>query len=311
MAEGTNSTESTLQWIRACSLVVADSSGKGLELGDFRIIFATHKGDIETPNSAEIRIYNLAEQTVSRMRKEFTRVVLQAGYQGNMGVIFSGSIRQARTGRESGTDTWLELIAADGDRAYNFATVNTTLAAGSRPSDRVRALIDTMGGKDAEAGDMVGIDAAGNALPRGKVQYGMTRKYMRAEADNTDTTWSIQDGRVQMVPRKGCLPGEAVVLTHETGLVGTPEQTDQGITCRCLINPRLRICGRIQLANQSIQRAKTDLKQVATMRPKIAADGLYRVIKIEYFGDTRGADWYADITCIGMDDTASIPLDMI
>ena len=62
---------------------------------------------------------------------------------------------------------------------------------------------------------------AGPALPRGKVMYGMARKYMRDTAKQTGTSWSIQDGKVQMVPVRGYLPGEAVVLTAETGLVGT------------------------------------------------------------------------------------------
>lgn len=304
-----NSAEQNLQWLRACSLVVAGAGGQGLQLGDLRVTFQTRKGDVETPNSAEIRIYNLAPATASRMKREFTRVVLQAGYQNNLGIIFDGNIRQRRQGRENGTDTWLELIAADGDQAYNWAVVNTTLAAGSTPADRVQVCQQAFEAKGVGAGYRP--ELGNTTLPRGKVMYGMARKFMRETADTTGCSWSIQDGTMIMVPYTAYLPGEAVVLTHETGLVGTPEQTNEGIKVRCLLNPRLRINGRIKLNNTSIQAAKTDLKMSAQRPPKMDTDGFYRIIKCEFCGDTRGNDWYADMVCIGLDDTANMPLDMI
>ena len=156
------------------------------------------------------------------------------------------------------------------------------------------------------------LQAAGvNALPRGKVMYGMARKFMRSEARNTTCSWSIQDGQMVMVEDKGVLPGEAIVLTHETGLVGTPEQTNEGVKVRCLINPQLKINGQIKLDNKSIQEAKTDLKSSSQRPPKLDNDGLYRILKVEFQGDTRGTDWYADMICVGMDGTSSTPLDKV
>jgi len=296
------------QWLRDLSLVVADQSGQGLELSGLRIVFATHKGDTETPNSAEIKIFNLSEATESRMQREFTRVVLQAGYQGSIGVIFDGNIRQFRKGRD-GVDSYMELIAADGDRAYNFAMVNTTRAAGSKPADRVGACQKEFQTKGVQGSTLP--DLGGNALPRAKVMYGPAKQFMRNEAENTDCSWSFQDGALTMCKKSGYLPGEAVVLTHETGLVGTPEQTNEGIKVRCLLNARLRVNGRIKLNNASIQQAKTDLKAAATRPPSMDRDGFYRIIKVEFAGDTRGQDWYADMVCIGLDDTLHLPLDMV
>ena len=305
-----NLSEEGLQWSRVCSLVVADKEGQGVNLGELRVTFATKKGDYETPNSAEIKVYNLSEATMSKMRKEFTRVVLQAGYQSNYGIIFDGNIRGTRIGRDNGTDTWLEIVAADADRAYNFATVNTTLAAGSTPADRVKACQQSFASKGAGEASHVP-DLGSTMLPRGKVMYGMARKFMRTEATSADCSWSFQDGKLQLVKTTGYLPGEAVVLTHETGLIGTPEQTNEGIKVRCLLNPRLRIGGRIKLDNKSIQKAKTELKIVAQRPPKIDHDGFYRILKVEFTGDTRGNDWYADMICIGIDDTSRLPLDQL
>lgn len=303
-----NQHEEGRQWLRACALIVGPDSGEGLDLSALRITFATKKGDVETPNSAEINVYNLSDDTAARIRREFMQVYLSAGYEGNTGTIFRGNIRQVRLWRENGVDTVLAILAADGDRAYNFATVNTTLAAGSKPADRVRVCQGSMEAKGTKAG--YAPDLGGQPLPRGKVMYGMARQYMRDEARDTGTDWSIQDGKVQMVPRRGYLPGEAVVLTHETGLVGSPEQTQDGISVRCLLNPRLRVGGRIRLNNASVKTMQTPLKLAAGQQAaRLDADGFYRIIKVEFRGDTRGNDWYADLVCIGIDDTARLPLD--
>lgn len=305
-----NEEEQDRQWLRVCNLVVGgNAAGDGLDLGALRVKFATKKGDTETPNTAEIVVFNLSEETVNKIKGEFTRVILQAGYQNNAGIIFDGQIRQTRTGREGGVTTFLEITAADGDRAYNFATVNQTLAAGATPAHQIKVCNDAFASKGAGAGH-VPADLGGQPLPRGKVMYGMARKYMRDAANNTDSSWSIQDGKVQLVKATGYLPSEAVVLTHETGLVGTPEQTNEGIKVRCLLNPRLKIGGRIKLDNKSIQAAKTDLKAGAGNKAaKMDRDGFYRILKVEFTGDTHGNDWYADMICIGLDDTSKLPLD--
>lgn len=303
MSQAANEHEEGRFWMRDCKLVVGKDSGEGLDLSNLRITFQTKKGDAETPNSAEISVYNLSDETALKVRREFTQVFLSAGYVNNMGLIFQGNIRQVRIWRENGVDKVMSILAADGDRAYNFATVNRTLAAGSRPADRVGVCQDSFRAKGA--GEAYAPDPGGEALPRGKVMYGMARKYMRDEARDTGCEWSFQDGRMQLVPRDGYLPGEAVVLTHETGLVGSPEQTQDGVSLKALLNPRLKVGGRVKLDNASIKEAQTQIGKASGEKPPaLDADGFYRIIKIEYKGDTRGNDWYADMVCIGLDATS-------
>jgi hypothetical protein len=292
-------------YLRRCSLIVGGSGGSGLELGEMRVEFKTHHADYETPNHADIRVYNLSDQTARRMDREFTRVVLQAGYQGNMGLIFGGNIRQIRRGRENGLDSYVDILASDGDRAYNYAVVNKTLAAGSTANDQVATAQEAMAEHDVTAGYTP--DLGGPALPRGRVLYGMARKTMRDVAASTNTTWSIQDGATQLIPLQGHLPGEAVVLTSETGLVGQPEQTNEGIKVRALLNPRFRVGGRIKLDNTSIRKYRTEIKVGAFNKaPRLDDDGLYRILAVDFSGDTRGGDWYADLICVGIDASAPI-----
>lgn len=292
------------QYLRACKLIVATAGGSGLDLSGLHIKFSIKKADAQTPNTAEIRVYNVAETTVARIRKEFSRVVLQAGYEAKLGVIFDGNIKQVRFGRENGTDTYIDIAAGDGDDAYNYAVVNTTLAAGASQRDQINAAASPMSERGVKPG-YIG-ETGETKLARGKVMYGMARDYMRQSAEASDTTWSIQDGKLQFVPNTGVLPNQAVVLNSKTGLVGQPEQTNDGIKARCLLNPMLKIGGKVQINEKDVAQAKladTSKDAQANKPADIAADGFYRLLVVEHSGDTRGNDWYSDLICLDIDAT--------
>ncbi|MCW3543234.1 phage protein [Burkholderia cenocepacia] len=299
---------SVQQFGRKVSLVIGFDSGESLDLSELRIVFRVQRGDLQTPNSARIRVYNVSATTARRARKEFTRVVLQAGYEGNYGIIFDGQIKQVRRGRESQTDTFLDITAADGDSAYNFAVVNTTLAAGSTPADHVAAACSAMNPYGVQQGYLPELPS--NPLPRGKVMFGMARDFMRWTARTTQTVWSIQDGKVVMVPETAYMPGDIPKITSETGMVGLPQQTANGIDVKMLLNPSVKIGRLVWLDNASIQQYEYSLNvgqqaenERIEMQAKLQDDGFYYVMLSEVSGDSRGDEWYTSATCLAADVT--------
>jgi hypothetical protein len=259
-----------------------------------------------TPNVADIRVYNLDEKTALQIRKEFTRVTLQAGYEGNFGVIFQGNIKQVIIGRESATDTFIDIVAGDGDRAYNFAIINATLAKGSTQTDQINAAATAMGPKGVTAGHLG--EQSTQQLPRGKVMYGNARGYLRDVAQNSQSSWSIQDEKITFVKKKSYLPGERVVLTSKTGMIGTPQQTNEGVNVKCLLNPNIKIASRVQIDNASIARFKINLSipnSAANIPAPLTADGVYYVLVVEHTGDTRGIEWYSNLICLNIDVTTN------
>lgn len=317
---------STLQYIRKASLIVGDAFIQGnnpsaavatnaaLDLSALRFRFSVHRGDIETPNTADIRVYNVSETTAKAIEKEFTRVVLQCGYDGNFGIIFDGSIKQVRRGRESQTDTYLDITAADGDSAYNFAVSALSIQAGSTPTDQIGAVLKSMAEYGISQGYAPIFD--NNPLPRGKVIFGMARDQLRTISKNTGTSWSIQDGKLNFVPETAYIPGEVPIITAQTGLIGLPEQTQNGISLKVLLNPNIKIGQVVKLDNASIQRYRYSLainqatqNQFVEQNAKINDDGLYYVMIANHSGDTRGQDWYSDLICLAVD--ASIPQGFI
>lgn len=301
------------QYLRLCSLVLANQSGDALDLSALRIVFAVNKTDGQTPNTANIRVYGLNRDTKNRIEKEFTDVLLQAGYESNFGIVFTGTAKKVIKGTEqNNVDHYLEIQAADGDNAYNFSTVNTTISAGASRRDQIDKIAKVMNGKGVSTGSIELDDT--QKLPRGKVMYGMSRDYMRQSSASGGASWTIQDGVLKVIPKTGVLPGQAVVLNSGSGLIGRPEQTNTGIKFRCLLNPFILVGGAVQIDQKYIQEAQLqeapepkDGKAAKEVdKPaSIEADGFYRVIKLSYTGDTRGNDWYCEGEALDIDATVS------
>lgn len=294
------------QYLRKLTLIVSNNDLNGIDLSALEIKFTVKRSDTMTPNVADIRVYNLEEETARRIKKEFTKVTLQAGYEGNYGVIFQGNIKQVILGRESATDTFIDIVAGDGDRAYNFAVVNSTIAAGATQEDQVNASIKAMQDKGVAAGNIG--DMPPEKLPRGKVMFGNARNYLRDVAQSTDKSWSIQDEKVTFIPKKSYLPGERVVLTSKTGMIGTPQQTNEGVNVKCLLNPLIKIGGRIEINNKSIEQLKINLSipnSPANIPAPLTWDGVYYVLVAEHTGDTRGIPWYTSLICLNIDVTTN------
>lgn len=301
------------QYLRHISLKIGNDT-EALDLSDLRIRFSVRRGDLKTPNSADIRIYNVSDATALRAQKEFERIVLQAGYAGNFGVIFDGTIKQARRGRESQTDTYIDITAADGDSAYCWSVINMSLAAGSTPDDHLQAALQAMESRGITLGEKPNLST--NRLPRGKVMFGMTRDYLDTLGKTQDLSWSFQDGKLTLIPNTAYLPGEAVVVNSATGMVGLPEQTQNGITVKMLLNPSVKIGRRLQIDNKSIQQYRYGLSVMdqpangmMQSSAKLDSDGFYRSIVVNHVGDTRGNEWYTDV--IGLAIDATIPLGLI
>lgn len=305
------------QFGRKATLVVSSGS-LGLDLSEMRFTFQTRNSDVETPNTLHVRIYNLKPQTVQKIGTEYNTITLQAGYErGNFGVIFSGAIKQVATGRENNVDSYVDIWGADGDLWYTDAVVNETLAAGATQQDVIAAILSakTSTGTNIKfAEDATGlISGAGlglvGATSRGRVLWGMARDYARDWANTNGFRWSLQNGEFVVVPITGYRPGEAVVLSSTTGLVGVPEVTDDGVHVRALLNPLIRIGCLVQIAQADINRITMQQQGLSYGSPSTAivttAAGFYRVMQAEFFGDSRGNDWYVDLMCLAVDVTVS------
>lgn len=311
------------QFGRKANLIVSTGT-QGLDLSQFRFTFRTTNSDAQTPNTLYVRVYNLSPQTVAKIGTEFGTVTLQAGYEdGNFGIIFQGSIKQTATGRERNVDSYVDIWAADGDEWANFSVISQSIVAGQTPQQVITAITGAASSNGTppikfadDANGLIAGSAAGTAqaLSRGKVLFGMSRDYARDWANKYGFRWSIQNGKFVLVPITGYRPGEAVVLSSTTGLIGVPEATQDGVRARALLNPLIRIGCLVQIAKSDINQITTQqqgLKYDAAIATVVTAAGFYRVMVAEFSGDTRGQEWYVDLVCLAVDVSAGNPTQSV
>lgn len=290
-------------------LPLGEFARRGLDLSKMQFRFDTQQMDEQSPNACSIRVYNLSDNTMKRIIDGFDGVVLQAGYEnGAFGTVFVGAVKQFRIGRENNVSSYLDILASDGDLGYNFGVIAATIGGGSSMRDAITQAARAMGMPPVtRIPPQLGV---GQQYIRPKVMWGMGRNILRDVARSVDATWSINNGEIQFTPLSGYQPGEAVLLNSKTGLIGLPQLTDDGITARSLLNPKIQVGGLVRLnndeINRTIQQNPKDLRQFNSWSDinhlaKLSADGTYGVFVAEHHGDTRGQEWYSDLICLSVD----------
>lgn len=302
-------------WLRKWRLILTSSGGKAFILQseskgiDFRCSFQTQAQDGPIPETAIITVYNLSDATMKGLVKEFDQVILEAGYQeGRYGIIFNGIVKQYGRGHEENmTESYLRIFAAHSDVSFRFSVSNHTLPANSTTNDRIKAPEkDVELKKEAVLGRQDNSKEPGR-LYRGVVGWGAAVDVLSEEATHANMVWSIQDGKMVLVNSDSYLPGQIIDLNAETGLIGHPEITDNGISVTSLLNPAVRVRGLVRLNNDSINWLgapggspyvywpNTSSMNILDM---LSSDGLYIILVRTHEGDTRGNPWYTHLTCM-------------
>jgi hypothetical protein len=271
-----------------------ENGGQGL-----RIFFETQQKDASTPNVARINIVNLAKSSTQPAFFVGKKVTLSAGYaSGSVFVIFKGEILQARNLRADVTDTVLAILATDGSTPRNYAVVNKTLSAGHTHYDRAMVAAEAMQALGLSLGYIDKDALSKTKFPRGAALHGNAKHLLREIAFATKTSWSIQNGKLQILANDKPLPGGEIVLNSNTGLVGLAVQTIQGIEGQCLLNGNVVPGSVVQIDQKSIQAAEFDPSITGAPNNAqldafgIAADGRYKILVVSHVGDTRGEPFF-------------------
>lgn len=249
----------------------------GIAISNLRVAFEFQKSIDAKPNPGRIRVWNLNRDHMHQiLTGQYDRARLAVGYS-ELRTIFAGDIIKPRVKRE-GLDFIIDLECGDGDIDYQTARVATTLKAGATDTQIVGELAKTMTRTSKGAIDV----PVTRALPRGKVLVGNTRDVLSKVATNNGADWSVQDGELIMLPAGRVLPGELVLLSQETGMIGAPEATDNGLELACLLNPALRVGGMVTV------RSILDY-----------FDGDYKIVNLRSSGDILGGDWTSKLVVVG------------
>jgi hypothetical protein len=291
-----------------------------------RVRFSIKQGTVHSPNNATVRLTNNLRSAAEAFCKNpgsiGQPVTISAGYSGDAGILFKGHVAWPIYGRENPTDTLTTIFCTDGHLATSHATVSKTFPPGSTPKDHLNLAIQSFQKYAVNLGFIgQGVDLSQPVYPRSVTLFGMAKKVVEDIAKSKGATWGIQNLLVNILKPSDSIPG-AYDLNSATGMIGMPTLAPEGVYVRSLINSQLIVDGLVHIDQSAIQgylpqtnpvtgdvlggyNYNTDSKLIA----HIAADGIYRIVKIDVEADSRGQPWYMDMLVLKPGDTTPVSID--
>lgn len=260
-------------------LLKIGNEDESLNYSNLRITFNVTKTISSEPNTGEITIYNLNQNTRNLITtKYYQHVELYICYrEDDFRLIFKGDVISINNS-QSDLDIITHLKCADGFKAYTDKTIVKTLSSGQ--SDIV-VVNEALASFNIQAAT---IDLPRNTiLPRGKVLFCDAREAVSKVAINNRADWSIQDGQLAIIPKNTALRNdEGYIISSATGMIGSPEKNDDGLEVTTLCNPYFKIGGLIRIESQITE-----------------YNGNYKIKSIQHEGDLMGSDWKSKLVCTG------------
>jgi hypothetical protein len=262
-----------------------------------RIVFNITKTIDAEPNKASIQIYNLNQDSRDRIQRKRDVVKLEIAY-GNepLEEIFNGEIRFVDH-RKQNADMMTAIESGDGDTPWSDIHLSETMGArnvGTSVSqvfarlkqifnDEMRnhfgtdpsivadfdAIIDEI--TQEATSDISVIFRKGISL-RG--EFG---KVMDRMCERVGLNFFINNQTMYVLKQTATLNLEPILLTPETGLIGSPRKTeDGGLQVKSLIVPGLLVGREIVVES----------REVSGLRG-------WKITRLNLRGDTEGDDWTA------------------
>ncbi len=230
------------------------------------------------PNSATLTIYNLNEQSRASFQKKGVPVTIIAGYEDNASQIFKGNLDFGENSLK--VPDWITTFqGTDGGEQYRKARINTSFDGPVDVREVATSAAKSMGldlgnlSEKVQAGSKRGL----TEFATGLVMSGKSEKQLSKVLDSMGLTWSIQNGALQVLEPGETLSGKAILLSPETGLIGSPMAGDDGIVkAKALLQAELLPAKEVEIRSRSV-------------------NGFFKIVKSTFIGDTDGPDWFVEI----------------
>lgn len=273
---------------RKVELLIGQRGRTGRLITDLRVAFKVEKSLESNPNAAQIDVYNLNAESRAALEKKETLVRLKVGYGSDVRTLFVGDVAVVTT-RSSGPDVVTTIEAGDGELPFQTSTAHLSFAPGTRVGQILDSLVERFG---LSRGEVKGLNVNDQYI-NGATFSGLVKDHLDTLLGKQGLRWSIQDDQLQILPVNTATSGTAVVLTPETGLIGSPHKrvvvntevtiqgkaTDSGVQVASLLNPSIRPGGLIKVQAKYFE-------------------GVFTVQKVIHTGDTHAGNWFSEVEAV-------------
>jgi hypothetical protein len=272
-------------------LVLLDNltANTGLELRNDKgsqsltIDFDIQRGVGADLNSMTLRIYNLSRDNQAQLfqarldlsnKNTFTArpIILQAGYNDGLSVIFRGGIREAFTFRQ-GNDLITQVEALDGILSTTQTYANISYDSATTAQQIVDDLVTPLTSQtDVEAGQtklstttaaLIGDNQRGYVIAGNA--YDILQEYTSKKA-------FIDLGELNILSDNECIRPSVRVIDADTGLLGIPRLDGLRVTIETIFEPRINIGEFIEVQSSVAKQFNGQYKVAAVQHKGMLSD---------------------------------------
>lgn len=206
-------------------------------------------------------------------------VTLRVGYAGRIGTVFSGdmnrgSLKLSKDGYEASFECF--------DGGFDYFNSYTAKSVTGRQSSLDAVLEDMPNTRK-------GAITSGEELVRPKILIGSSYQLLNDMA-GPEESFFIDEGRANLIKNSEVIGSYVPLVDSSTGLISTPEREFSLVTFETLLNPYIKIGGRVKL--------------VSSVVPQY--NGTYRVDTITHKGDNEGSEWSQKVTGVQVKDVVQL-----
>ena len=208
--------------------------------------------NLSNAGECNLRLYNLPEDVQRKLWKDNfnnTKYILMefcAGYQDTLLVIFFGFINQCYSYRKSGAVDYVTEIQADNNSLIAlWGFTNVTISQNTEIENILKELF-----KNAPGVEVGYITQDIKPLKRDKTFIGQTLELLGREYGGYDIY--LDNNEINILNTNEVVPGDILVISADSGLLGSPRRAEQYLEIEMLFEPRIKIGQAIQLQSSSL-----------------------------------------------------------
>lgn len=258
----------------------------GIKITDLRITFVIGKTSDSNVNTSKIKVYNLNERSRTILEQGGDLVaILEAGYTDTgLEVLFKGEIDKSQF-RRMGSNWVTTIFVKDGNTAITKTHFEKSYAG---PID-LKAIAEDITQTLRNEADIVIKDLknlSSDIIQNGFSANGLASRILDNIVEKQGLEWNIQDGELQIIAPDSS-DDEAIVLTPETGLIGSPVRRESGIEFRALLQPKIKPGRAVKIESRNLS-------------------GLFRIRQAQFKGDTHGTPWFVTAVAVPLVERAPV-----
>jgi hypothetical protein len=250
----------------------------------------------EGSNSCSVDVYNLSEQTRNKFRSEDNFMQLKVGYGDTNEVIYCGYIDFIGT-KFPAPDTITTL------EAHNLTAAETDISLSYKENTGAKSILNSVV-------DQIGIpihsdgglsNILDSSFTQGFTFSGKASDALDKLTEKLDVDWSIQNNVVRFSSRKNPPKKSAILITPETGLIGSPEpkyEVDKVKKTKTNPNPS-PISGWV--VNMLLRPSVEPGDLISVESAVIAPNSFFKVLTVEHSGEYMGTNWNTRVELVDVD----------